>query len=87
MKGYLKDNGATTKAFQDGWFVSGDLAVIHPDGYIQIKDRAKDIIISSGENISSVEIEAVLYKHPAVGEAAVVALADDIWEGSALCVC
>lgn len=79
MKGYLKDNDATTKAFQDGWFVSGDLAVIHPDGYIQIKDRAKDIIISGGENISSVEIEAVLYKHPAVGEAAVVALADDKW--------
>jgi fatty-acyl-CoA synthase len=79
MKGYLKDSEANTKAFQNGWFVSGDLAVIHPDGYIQIKDRAKDIIISGGENISSVEIEAVLYKHPAVGEAAVVALADDKW--------
>jgi fatty-acyl-CoA synthase len=79
MKGYLKDRDATKKAFQDGWFVSGDLAVIHPDGYIQIKDRAKDIIISGGENISSVEIEAVLYKHPAVGEAAVVALADEKW--------
>jgi fatty-acyl-CoA synthase len=79
MKGYLKDSEANTKAFKNGWFVSGDLAVIHPDGYIQIKDRAKDIIISGGENISSVEIEAVLYKHPAVGEAAVVALADDKW--------
>jgi fatty-acyl-CoA synthase len=79
MKGYLKDSDATQKAFQDGWFVSGDLAVIHPDGYIQIKDRAKDIIISGGENISSVEIEAILYKHPAVGEAAVVALEDDKW--------
>lgn len=79
MKGYLKDRDATKKAFQDGWFVSGDLAVIHPDGYIQIKDRAKDIIISGGENISSVEIEAVLYKHAAVGEAAVVALADEKW--------
>jgi fatty-acyl-CoA synthase len=79
MKGYLKDTDATQKAFQNGWFISGDLAVIHPDGYIQIKDRAKDIIISGGENISSVEIEAVLYKHPAIGEAAVVALADDKW--------
>lgn len=79
MKGYLKDKDATAKAFQNGWFVSGDLAVIHPDGYIQIKDRAKDIIISGGENISSVEIESILYKHPAVGEAAVVALADDKW--------
>jgi fatty-acyl-CoA synthase len=79
MKGYLKDSEANTKAFKNGWFVSGDLAVIHPDGYIQIKDRAKDIIISGGENISSVEIEAVLYKHPAVGEAAVVALADEKW--------
>lgn len=79
MKGYLKDPGATEKAFKDSWFMSGDLAVIHEDGYIQVKDRAKDIIISGGENISSVEIEAVLYKHPAVGEAAVVALADDKW--------
>jgi fatty-acyl-CoA synthase len=79
MKGYLKDKHANKKAFQNGWFVSGDLAVIHPDGYIQIKDRTKDIIISGGENISSVEIEAVLYKHAAVGEAAVVALADDKW--------
>jgi fatty-acyl-CoA synthase len=79
MKGYLKDPAATQKAFKDGWFLSGDLAVIHNDGYIQVKDRAKDIIISGGENISSVEIESVLYKHPAVGEAAVVALADEKW--------
>ena len=79
MKGYLKDPAATEKAFKDGWFMSGDLAVIHEDGYAQVKDRAKDIIISGGENISSVEIESVLYKHPAVGEAAVVAIADDKW--------
>ena len=79
MKGYLKDDAETEKAFKDGWFRSGDLAVIHADGYIQIKDRAKDIIISGGENISSVEVENTLYKHPAVGEAAVVAMADDKW--------
>ena len=79
MKGYLKDPGATEKAFQDNWFMSGDLAVIHEDGYIQVKDRAKDVIISGGENISSVEVEGVLYKHDAVGEAAVVALADEKW--------
>ncbi|MCP4488035.1 MAG: long-chain-fatty-acid--CoA ligase [Gammaproteobacteria bacterium] len=79
MKGYLKDPAATEQAFQNNWFMSGDLAVIHTDGYIQVKDRAKDIIISGGENISSVEIEGVLYKHPAVGEAAVVALADEKW--------
>ena len=79
MKGYLKDPDATAKALKDGWFYSGDLAVIHEDGYIQVKDRAKDIIISGGENISSVEIESVLYKHSAVGEAAVVAIADDKW--------
>ncbi|NND01037.1 MAG: long-chain-fatty-acid--CoA ligase [Gammaproteobacteria bacterium] len=79
MKGYLKDPAETARAFQEGWFLSGDLAVVHADGYIQIKDRAKDIIISGGENISSVEIENVLYKHPAVGEAAVVAMADEKW--------
>jgi len=79
MKGYLKDSKATDEVFRDNWFMSGDLAVIFPDGYIQIKDRAKDVIISGGENISSVEVEAVLYKHPSVGEAAVVALADDKW--------
>ena len=79
MKGYLKDPDATAMAFKDGWFFTGDLGVMHPDGYIQIKDRAKDIIISGGENISSVEVENVLYKHPAVGEAAVVAMADEKW--------
>ena len=79
MKGYLKDPGATDEAFSNGWFMSGDIAVIHPDGYIQVKDRAKDVIISGGENISSVEVEGVLYKHPSVGEAAVVALADEKW--------
>lgn len=79
MKGYFKSPEETEKAFKSGWFVSGDLAVIHPDGYLQIKDRAKDIIISGGENISSIEVENVLYKHPAVGEAAVVALADEQW--------
>ena len=79
MKGYLKDKSATDEVFKDGWFFSGDIAVIHPDGYIQVKDRAKDVIISGGENISSVEVEGVLYKHPAVGEAAVVALADEKW--------
>lgn len=79
MKGYLKDAEATASAFPGDWFVSGDLGVIYPDGYIQLKDRAKDIIISGGENISSVEVENVLYKHPAVGEAAVVAMPDPKW--------
>jgi len=79
MKGYLKNAKETESVFRDGWFQSGDLAVIHADGYIQIKDRAKDIIISGGENISSVEVENTLYKHPAVGEAAVVAMADEQW--------
>ena len=79
MKGYLKNENATAEAFQGGWFHSGDLAVVHEDGYIQIKDRAKDIIISGGENISSVEIENVLYQHPAVNEAAVVAMQDETW--------
>ena len=79
MTGYLKDPEATNKAMRDGWFWSGDLAVRHPDGYIQIKDRAKDIIISGGENISSIEIENVLYRHPAVGEAAVVAMPHPKW--------
>ncbi len=79
MKGYLKDPEATDKAFHNGWFMSGDLAVVHPDGYIQVKDRLKDIIISGGENISSIEVESVLYKHPAVNEAAVIALADEEW--------
>ncbi len=79
MKGYLKNPAGTAKAFQDGWFHTGDLAVMHPDGYVEIKDRAKDIIISGGENISSKEVEDVLYRHPLVLEAAVVAQPDDHW--------
>ena len=79
MKGYLKNKKATADAFSGGWFHSGDLAVVHEDGYIQIKDRAKDIIISGGENISSVEIENVLYQHPDINEAAVVAMHDETW--------
>jgi fatty-acyl-CoA synthase len=79
MKGYLKDAAATAEVFKNGWFFSGDIAVIFADGYIQVKDRAKDVIISGGENISSVEVEGVLYRHPCVGEAAVVALSDDKW--------
>jgi fatty-acyl-CoA synthase len=79
MKGYYRDPEATATAFRGGWFHSGDLAVMHPDGYIEIRDRSKDIIISGGENISSVEVERVLYDHPAVMEAAVVARQDDKW--------
>ncbi|WP_170366192.1 acyl-CoA synthetase [Ruegeria arenilitoris] len=79
MKGYLKNPEATQKAFRGGWFASGDLGVMHPDGYIALKDRSKDIIISGGENISSVEVEDILYKHPAVMEAAVVAKPDEKW--------
>ena len=79
MKGYLKNPDATREAFEGGWFHSGDLGVAHPDGYIQLKDRSKDIIISGGENISSIEVEDCLYRHPAVLEAAVVAKPDDHW--------
>jgi fatty-acyl-CoA synthase len=79
MKGYVKNPAATAEAFAGGWFHSGDLGVIHPDGYIQLKDRSKDIIISGGENISSIEVEDVLYRHPAVQAAAVVAKPDDKW--------
>ncbi len=79
MKGYYKSPEATAVAFTDGWFHSGDLAVVHPDGYIEIKDRLKDIIISGGENISSIEIESVLYKFPKVAAAAVVAKPDEKW--------
>jgi fatty-acyl-CoA synthase len=79
MKGYLKNKAATEDAFAGGWFHSGDLGVLHPDGYIQLKDRSKDIIISGGENISSIEVEDVLYKHPAVAAAAVVAKPDTKW--------
>lgn len=79
MKGYLKNESATNDAFRGGWFHSGDLGVMHPDGYIQLKDRSKDIIISGGENISSIEVEDALYKHPAVASVAVVAKPDDKW--------
>jgi fatty-acyl-CoA synthase len=79
MKGYLKNKNATAAAFAGGWFHSGDLGVVHPDGYIQLKDRSKDIIISGGENISSIEVEDALYKHPAVSAVAVVAKPDEKW--------
>ena len=79
MKGYLKNPEATEDATADGWFHSGDLGVMHPDGYIQLKDRSKDIIISGGENISSIEVENALYMHPAVSAAAVVAKEDEKW--------
>ncbi len=84
MKGYLKNPSATEDAFNGGWFHTGDLAVRHPDGYVEVKDRAKDIIITGGENVSSLEVEEVLYKHPAVMEAAVVARPDDHW-GETVC--
>ena len=79
MKGYFRNPQATGKAFAGGWFHSGDLGVVHPDGYIQLKDRSKDIIISGGENISSIEVEEALYRHPAVEVAAVVAMPDEKW--------
>jgi fatty-acyl-CoA synthase len=79
MKGYLKNKHSTDAAFAGGWFHSGDLGVVHPDGYIQLKDRSKDIIISGGENISSIEVEDAFYKHPAVSAVAVVAKPDDKW--------
>lgn len=83
--GYYKDEAATraairgTGAGEEGWFYTGDVGVMHPDGYLEIRDRSKDVIISGGENISSVEVEAVLYGHPAVDEAAVVARPDEFW--------
>jgi fatty-acyl-CoA synthase len=79
MKGYLKNPAASAEAFAGGWLHTGDLAVLHPDGYIEVKDRAKDIIISGGENISSLEVEEALYRHPQVMEAAVVARPDPVW--------
>ncbi|MED6146261.1 hypothetical protein PIB30_032888 [Stylosanthes scabra] len=79
MMGYFKDSNATSKAFENGWFRTGDVGVIHPDGYLEIKDRSKDVIISGGENISSVEVEKVLYGHPRVLEAAVVAMPHPRW--------
>lgn len=79
MKGYLKNREATDEAFAGGWFHSGDLGVLHPDGYVQLKDRSKDVIISGGENISSIEVEDVLFKHPQITAAAVVARPDEKW--------
>jgi fatty-acyl-CoA synthase len=84
MKGYLKNSAATDEAFREGWYHTGDLAVWHPDGYIEVKDRSKDIIISGGENISSLEVEECLYRHPKVMEAAVVARPDEKW-GETVC--
>ncbi|MFZ1682054.1 MAG: acyl-CoA synthetase [Rhizobiaceae bacterium] len=86
MKGYLKNRKATDEAFSGGWFHSGDLGVMHADGYIQLKDRSKDIIISGGENISSIEVEDALYKHPSVAACAVVARPDDRWGETPLAV-
>jgi len=79
MKGYFRNSSATLAAFDGGWFHSGDLGVIHPDGYIQLKDRSKDVIISGGENISSIEVEEALYRHPAVAVVAVVAMPHEKW--------
>ena len=79
MKGYYRDDEASGEAIPDGWFRTGDLGVMHPDGYVELRDRAKDIIISGGENISSIEVEQVIVSHPAVSEAAVVAAPDDLW--------
>jgi fatty-acyl-CoA synthase len=79
MKGYLKNAAATAEAFAGGWFHTGDLAVMQPDGYVKIRDRSKDVIISGGENISSLEVEDVLYRHPAILAAAVVAKPDPKW--------
>jgi fatty-acyl-CoA synthase len=79
MKGYLKNRRATEDTFHGGWFHTGDLVVWHPGGYMEVKDRSKNIIISGGENISSIEVEEVLYRHPAVMEAAVVSRPDEQW--------
>ena len=84
MRGYLKNGDATQEAFRGGWFHTGDLAVRHPDGYVEMKDRAKDIIISGGENISSLEVEECLFRHPGIMEAAVVSRPDDYW-GETVC--
>jgi fatty-acyl-CoA synthase len=84
MKGYLKNPDASAEAFRGDWFHTGDLAVRHPDGYVEIKDRAKDVINSGGENVSSLEVEELLYKHPSIMEAAVVARPDDFW-GETVC--
>jgi fatty-acyl-CoA synthase len=79
MKGYYNDPEATARAIRDGWFYSGDAAVVHPDGYVEVRDRLKDVIISGGENISSVEVEGILLRHPAIQEVAVVGFPDERW--------
>src|SRR5947207_2551904 len=79
MEGYYNDPEATAQAMRDGWFHTGDAAVVHADGYIEIRDRLKDVIISGGENISSVEVEGVLLRHPAVQEVAIVGMPDERW--------
>ncbi len=79
MEGYYHDPEATAQAMGDGWFHTGDAAVVHPDGYVEIRDRIKDVIISGGENISSIEVEGTLLRHPAVQEAAIVGLPDEKW--------
>ena len=79
MQGYYNDPEATAQAFRGGWFHSGDAAVVHPDGYVEIRDRYKDVIISGGENISSIEVEGALLRHPAVLEAAVVGMPHEKW--------
>src|SRR6266705_3334617 len=79
MAGYYNDPEATEQALSGGWLHTGDLAVVHPDGYVEIRDRLKDVIISGGENISSVEVESVLLRHPAVEEVAIVGFADESW--------
>ena len=79
MRGYYNQPEATTEAFRGGWFHSGDLAVLHPDGYVELRDRKKDIIISGGENISTIEVENTIYRHPAVQEVAVIAIPDERW--------
>jgi fatty-acyl-CoA synthase len=79
MRGYYEQPEATEEAFRGGWFHSGDLAVVHPDGYIELRDRKKDIIISGGENISTIEVENTIYQHPAVQEVAVISIPDEKW--------
>jgi fatty-acyl-CoA synthase len=79
MEGYYRDPEATARAFEGGWMHTGDAAVVHPDGYLEIRDRLKDVIISGGENISSVEVEGILLRHPSVQEVAVVGIADEKW--------
>ena len=79
MKGYCDDPEATEKAFAGGWFHSGDLGVMHPDGYVELRDRAKDVVISGGENISTIEVEQAVVSHPAVLEAAVIGVPDEQW--------